>query len=197
MDTQKRTFKLAILIAVTSWTSVSLATEFKIDPAHSAVIFKIRHSDVNYIWGRFNKVSGRIITDQSRDPKEFDFQIEVAVRSIDTNNKKRNKHLKSSEFFKATKHKIISFKTNKVKKLENGQLELYGTLNMLNVKKDIVVLFNISPTKVEGLVFRLGGDATFTVKRSDFGLGSNAKGIADEVTIMVSLEAKYKMIPMG
>jgi len=51
--------------------------------------------------------------------------------------------------------------------------------------------------KVAPLTHRLGGQITFTVKRSDFGMDYMLGEIADEVTVMVNLEGEYKIPPVG
>ena len=52
-------------------------------------------------------------------------------------------------------------------------------------------------TKGQGGGLTFGGEATFTIKRSDWGMDSMLKGIADEVTVSVSIYAIQRINPAG
>ena len=55
----------------------------------------------------------------------------------------------------------------------------------------------IAVEKTSDTEYRLGGQSTFTIKRSEFGLGAMIPEIADEVTVMVNIEGKFEMLPVG
>ena len=47
------------------------------------------------------------------------------------------------------------------------------------------------------MAFLLGGHVTFTIKRSEFGMEAMIPDIADEVTVMVSLQGVFEIPPSG
>src|SRR5207248_856842 len=57
------------------------AESWKIDSVHSNAIFRVKHMNVSYFWGRFNDVSGTITTG---DKPSID--VAIKVESIDSNN---------------------------------------------------------------------------------------------------------------
>lgn len=171
---------------------------FKIDPVHSSVIFSVKHSDVSYTIGRFNHVSGEIVADDLYKPTMLEITAEVKTKSLDTNNKERDKKLRARSFFHAKKNPKIKFKTTKARRIEENKYELTGDLSLRGVTKEITVVFEmIGLKKVAPLKRRLGGQTTFSIKRSDFGMDHMLKGIGDEVTITVNLEAEFNIPPAG
>ena len=124
--------------------------------------------------------------------------VEVESKSLDTNDKKRDKHLKSKDFFATKKNKTIKFETKKCKKLEDGTFELMGELTLLGETLPVTVAMElVGITKGQGGGLTFGGEATFTIKRSDWGMDSMLKGIADEVTVSVSIYAIQRINPAG
>lgn len=173
------------------------APTYEIDPDHSSVIFKVKNRDIVFVYGRFNTISGTIVTDILRKPSKLEITAEVEAKSIDTNVTKRDRHLKGGEFFNVSKYSSITFKTKDSKKLEDDRFELVGELTMLGVTKEITVIFEPTGTGKAEMAFQLGGHITFTIKRSDFGMDAMIPDIADEVTVFVSLEGKYDIPPSG
>lgn len=172
--------------------------QYKIDPTHSTVIFKVKNRDISFIYGRFNKVSGTISADKLRKPTKLEIKAEVSTKSLDTNDRKRDRHLKSQEFFHVTTYPKITFETKESKQLEEDKFELTGVLSVLGVTKELTVVFEVTGLKeVKRGTRRLGGESTFTIKRSDFGMEYMLDGIADEVTVMVNLEAESVVLPAG
>lgn len=177
---------------------VLAGSTYEIDPAQTSIVFKVKNRDISFVFGRFNKITGTIGVDRVRDPTRFNFKIEIESRSVDTNNKKRDRHLTSSEFFKARKHPTITFENRNTKMVETGKFEITGKLDFLGEKRDLTFIFElIAVKKISDTEYRLGGQSTFTIKRSEFGLGAMIPEIADEVTVMVNIEAKFVMLPVG
>ena len=60
-----RAFLVATLTAfvVAGGAGRAAAAEYKIDPDHSTVIFKVKNRDVSYVYGRFNSITGTIVVD--------------------------------------------------------------------------------------------------------------------------------------
>src|SRR5437016_606605 len=80
--------------------SNTFAADYNIDPVHSNVIFKIKHMNVGSFFGRFNSVTGTIKFDDA-NLKDSSVNIEVKADSIDTNNPKRDQHVKGPDFLDA------------------------------------------------------------------------------------------------
>ncbi len=173
--------------------------EYKVDPVHSSVTFKVKNKGISYVFGRFNKISGIFKANKLRNPSTIKIDAEVVTKSIDTGNNKRNNIIKGKQYLDSKKNSTISFKTKSATDIdEDNKFELTGTLNFFGTDKVIKVQCElVGMVKIDALTRRAGILATFTIKRSEFGMDYNLEEIDDEVTITVSLEGELKINPAG
>ena len=181
----KSLFALALFIPV----SASAADSFKIDSAHSAIIFKINHLGMSDFYGRFNDVSGSFVLDAA-DPAKSSAEVKIKAESVDTHEAKRDDHLKGPDFFNAKQFPMITFASTAGKTVSDKQYEVAGNLTMKGVTKPVTLTF------VKGGEgndpwgkYRIGFNSTLTIKRSDFGMNFMADKLGDEVTLMIAAEA--------
>ncbi len=164
--------------------------KFKIDESHTSVVFKISHLGFSYTYGQFPGVDGSFTINEAK-PEASTLEVNLDVDKITTHNAKRDKHLKSPDFFNSKQFSKITFKSKSVKKTGANKYEISGDLTMHGVTKPLTLTFSRSRTGSDPWGnTRTGGDTSFKVKRSDFGMnfmqGENQVG--DEVEIMISLE---------
>ena len=86
---------LAAIVAVHAATAS--AETYVVDPVHSSISFMIPHQNISYIHGRFNDYSGKFVIES--DPAKSSFFLSVKVESVDTNNVKRDEHLRAPDCF--------------------------------------------------------------------------------------------------
>lgn len=169
------------------------AGAFKVDGVHSSVVYRVKHQDVAYFYGRFNKVEGTFNVDAA-DAGKNSVEVTIPVDSIDSGNGNRDKHLKSQDFFSAAEFPTITFKSKGWKptaKVDGEQaFEVVGDLTLLGKTKEVVAQVRHTGSGTgRGGVEIAGVEAKFTIKRSDFGMNFMVgKGLGDEVTVMVGLE---------
>lgn len=192
-----KTFNVLAFVcaASASGTLPSIATpafgaEYKIDKKHSTVTFRVKHLNVSTFYGRFNQVQGSITFDKA-DPKSLQLKVEVNVSSVDTNDEKRDQHIKGPDFFNVEQYKLITFKSTKAEPGDDNTYRVTGDLTLLGVTKPITVnLTHVGEGKDPWGGFRTGFDSSFTIKRSDFGMKHMVGGgLGDEIHIFVALEA--------
>lgn len=193
---KKKTFVSLIVIAV--WMFVlsanAGASAWRIDQAHSSIHFTIKHiySNVN---GHFGDFEGQIVFDPDNlDRSRFDFS--VTVKSIDTNNSKRDNHLLSGDFFDAGKYPTMTFKSASIKHVKGDQYTVEGTLAIKDVSQTVTVPFTYfgnkpNPFNPKQLVS--GFEARMTIDRMAYHVG-NGKFlemgvVGKEVDIVISIEA--------
>ena len=168
---------------------VFAAESYKVDPVHSSAVFRIKHANVSYFAGRFNAPDGSFMLDEA-DPTKSTFNVVLHVDKVDTANEKRDAHLKSPDFFNAKQYPTITFKSTSVKKGEGSTLQVTGDLTMHGVTKSITV-----PVELTGKgqfppgTQRAGVEATFIVKRSEFGMSGMQGALGDDVKVLVGLSA--------
>ena len=170
------------------------ADMYEIDTAHSMIIFRAKHNNVSYNYGRFNEFTGAISMDAT-DISKSTVEFEVKAASIDTGNEKRDQHLRSSDFFSAKQFPVITFKSTKVSMKEGAEdvLEVTGDLELHGVKKSITVDVEITG-KAKGREGEslIGFESIFSIKRSEFGMTYGIGAVSDEIRLTVSIEAKQK-----
>ena len=170
------------------------ADTYEVDSAHSMILFRAKHNNVSYNYGRFNEFTGAITMDET-DVAKSTVEFEVKAASIDTGNEKRDQHLRSSDFFSAKQFPVITFKSTKVstKEGEEDVLEVTGDLELHGVKKSITVDVKITG-KAEDREGKplIGFESIFTIKRSEFGMNYGLGPVSDDIRLIVSIEAKGK-----
>lgn len=166
------------------------AGTYNVDKSHSNVGFKVKHMMVSNVTGKFNDFKGSFEYDEKTNTlKSLTGTVEVA--SIDTDNAKRDGHLKASDFFAADKYPQITFNLDRVE----GD-KAYGKLTMRGVTKDVVLdVESAGSTIVDPWGnTRTGLTLTGTVNRMDYGIKYNsvleAGGVAvgEDVKLVVELE---------
>lgn len=161
----------------------AVAEEYKVDPAHTSVYFKIRHLGISDVYGRFNKPEGTYTTGESPS-----FNLSLQADSIDTGVERRDAHLRSADFFNVEKFPTITLKSTEVTETEEGY-ELTGDLTLHGVTKPVTFpLVKIGETTDQQGNHRTGFATQFKIKRSDYGMTNMLGPVGDEVTLMISFE---------
>jgi polyisoprenoid-binding protein YceI len=189
MIAQRRSvYSVACALLVTALFAAAplrAADTYKLDPVHSTVIFRVNHLGSSWVYGRFDDVSGTFVADE----KAPSFDISVNADSVDTNNKQRDTHLKSADFFSVKEFPTLTFKSTAVTSTGDKKFDVTGDLTMHGVTKSITVPIDFvgtSDTKMGGQ--RAGYEAQLSVKRSDYGMDKMVGMVGDEIHVTVSFE---------
>jgi polyisoprenoid-binding protein YceI len=165
---------------------------YEIDGVHSSAVFKIKHAGASWFYGTFEDVSGSLSVDEA-DPSKSSVKVEIAADSVDTNNADRDAHIESPDFLSAAEFPSITFQSKSVKGAGTGNFEVTGDLTFRGVTKSISVpVVHVGKGEFHGK--RIGYEASFSFKRSDFGsrYGLDEGALGDEVFMTVSLEGVAK-----
>jgi polyisoprenoid-binding protein YceI len=183
-----RHFILAtILVATGTWARA--ADTYTVDPVHSSISFMISHARISNIHGRFNDFSGKITIDTA-DPAKSSFALSIPIESIDTNNVKRDEHLRAPDYFNVKQFPTMSFQSTKVKAVDGGY-EVTGDLTLHGVTKPVSFKLKGGDKVVEFPkgTKRIGLVSTFSIVRSDFGVTAELGALGDEIPISIGIEA--------
>jgi polyisoprenoid-binding protein YceI len=169
---------------------VATGDDYTIDTAHSGVVFKISHSDLDWVFGRFNHFSGEFAIDSS-DPSKSSFTMKIDPNSVDTNNAKRDGHLKSPDFFNTKQFPNMGFTSTSVKPIEGG-FEVTGDFTLHGQTKPVT--FNLKGGKTIAAKGgqRTGYTAEFPLKRSEFGITKGSPMLGEDVWVTVSFQGVKK-----
>lgn len=170
-------------------------TTWKIDPAHSAAEFKVKHMMITHVKGQFTELSGALTLDES-DVTKSKVEASINAASIHTREPQRDGHLKSADFFDVEKFPTLTFKSTGVTRKGEGELSVAGDLAIHGVTRPVV--FHVegptAPAKDPWGNTRIGLTATTKINRKDFGLTWNASLetggflVGEEVTITLDAE---------
>jgi polyisoprenoid-binding protein YceI len=161
---------------------------YKVDSGHSSMAFNIKHMNVAYFYGRFDKISGSFDLNKAK-PEASTLEVTIDADSISTANDKRDGHLKSQDFFSTKEFSTLTFKSKSVKSAGENKYEVTGDLTLRGQTKPLTVTVEDTGRGAGRTGEVAGLRTTFTIKRSDFGMNFMVgKGLADEVEITVSLE---------
>jgi polyisoprenoid-binding protein YceI len=190
---------LFLILAATSFALPSFSSTWEIDDAHTAAKFKIRHLMVSNVYGQITGAKGSLEIDD-KDLTKTTGTVTLDVATINTNNEKRDAHLKEADFFEVSKHPTLTYQIKKVSKSKGGKYSMEGELTLKGVTKPVSLKdVEITPTVKDpwGGV-RRGLSGTTTIDRKDFGItwnkvldgGGITLGEKVEVEIAAELKAK-------
>ncbi len=190
---RKNVLALAILFFV-SISSLHAQEKYMLDVSHTLVGFGVKHMVITTVNGKFNDFSGTIVYDEN-DLSKLKVEVVIKTASIDTDNLKRDNHLRSPDFFDAENYPEITFVSKKVIK-KGDQNVLVGDLAIRGVAKEVEIPFKITGKIVDPWGnTRLGLEGSLTINRQEFGVKWNKKMdaggwvVGDDVKITLQVEA--------
>jgi len=165
----------------------AVKTKWAIDPTHSEVQFKVKHLVISTVSGFFKKFSGSVETDGD----DFDgaaVTFSADIDSIDTNQKDRDNHLKSADFFASEEYPTMDFE-GELKKVSGDDYKLVGKLTIRGTSKQVELSaeFGGSMTDPYGNE-KSGFEINGKINRKDYGLNWNA--VTEAGGVVVSDEVK-------
>lgn len=168
---------------------------WSIDPAHSAAEFKVRHMMISNVKGHFTKITGSLTLNEA-DVTKSGVEAAIEAASLNTREPQRDTHLKSADFFDVEKFPTLSFKTTRITRNKDGELQVTGDLTIRGVTRSVV--FEVErpsePAQDPWGNVRIGLSGTTKINRKDFGLTWNAALetggvlVGDDVTINLDVQ---------
>ncbi|MBX3362493.1 MAG: YceI family protein [Phycisphaeraceae bacterium] len=171
-----------------SVVEAAASSDYVIDAVHSAVIFRVKHNEAAYNYGRFNTMDGVVMYDAASGVTGI--KVNVDTNSVDTANKNRDDHLRSPDFFNTKQFPRATFKSTSVKRSGDSSFEVAGEFTLNGVTKPITVtLEHTGNGKTRDGKDIAGFETTFSIVRSEYGMNKYLPGVGDEVRLMIGIEA--------
>jgi polyisoprenoid-binding protein YceI len=186
-----RSTALLVAAGLTATVASAQTSTWKIDPAHSGVEFRILHMGVSHVNGALHGVNGVVHLDD-KDITHSAVEATIDATTINTDEPKRDDHLKTAEFFNVAQYPTLTFKSTRVFK-EGGKLKLTGDLTLAGVTKPITFTLDgpaapqVNPMSKATIS---GFSATGTLSRKEFNFGQKygPPMLGDEVTFTIDIE---------
>lgn len=169
---------------------------YEIDKEHTEIGFEVAHLVISRVKGRFDKFDGKL---QLKGDKLDEIDGTVQAASINSNQEKRDKHLRSADFFDVEKFPLLSFEVKNLS-LDAGKFKkVKGKLTIHGITRDEMVEIEYKgkvtdPWGSQKIVV----NATAKIHRKDYGLIWNEAMetggvmVGDEVKIEVLAQANKK-----
>jgi polyisoprenoid-binding protein YceI len=147
------------------------ADVYRMDTAHSQLLFSVLHLGLTDYYGRFDRISGSLTFDPSH-PENSAVDISVDPSSVDTASAELNHELAGPNVFNADKFDTATFKSTSVQRTGPATGRMTGDLTLRGVTKpvELDVTFIGGELNPMGNGYALGFKASGTIKRSDFGI---------------------------
>jgi polyisoprenoid-binding protein YceI len=191
----KISFLTALIFIVLFSSSVFATALVKIDQAHSGIIFEIDHI-FSVVKGKFSDFSADIRFDKDNF-KKSSFDFTVRTDSISTGIGKRDRHLRSADFFDTDKYPEMRFRSTDISHVKGSEYIIQGLMTVKDVTQKVSFRGEFlgskvnNPFKNETAVE--GFETKFQINRLDYHVGSgtyyNLGVVGDKVDVLISLKA--------
>jgi len=193
-----KTAVLSFVLLFAAGHIYAMAPQWKIDPAHSGIYFSVQHI-YSKTHGFFEKFEG----DSYFDPNNLggsSFNFTVQVKSVNTNNRKRDGHLRSGDFFSAKEYPVMTFKSTRITHKQGNQYVVAGQMSVKDVTKSVSIPFTFFGTTANPFNPKesvAGFEARFMFNRLDYNVG-NGKFfkmgvVGKDVEVVITTEMTRKM----
>lgn len=170
------TIKIGLITALTIISSFGLFAQ-SINSAESKAAFTATNMRWMEVEGTFTGMSGDINFDESNlDGSSFNVCLDA--NSVNTENQKRDDHLRNEDFFHVEKYPQICYTSSSITSTSKG-FRTTGSLEMHGVSKDVTIDFTHSGGTFVG---------DLKIKRYDYGVGADTGTfmVGDEIVIKIT-----------
>ena len=173
---------------------------YGVDPAHTSIEFLVTHMVISKVRGEFKDFDVQLYWDESHPEKSY-VVAEINAASLDTDNARRDQHLRSPAFFDVEKFPKLVFRSTSIRKTDDGYVA-QGELTIRGITRTVELPFKVlGPIQDPWGNTRLGVQASTTINRKDFGMTWNKTMdnggvvVGDEVQIEIQAEFVKKSAP--
>jgi polyisoprenoid-binding protein YceI len=174
---------------------------WKIDPSHTRAVFSVRHMMISNVHGQFHNVAGTVNFDEA-NPTRSSVDVQIEAASIDTNDERRDGHLRSADFLDAENYPYLTFVSKRIEVIDEDHGRIYGDLTIRGVTREVALTTEYNG-QAKGPYGQQSAGFTASTKlnRKDFGLtwnmGLETGGVlvGDTVNISIELEIVKQGVP--
>lgn len=189
----KMTVAIVAAFALFSGSAGAQTTKWKEDASHSSIGFSVKHLLVSNVKGQFNNYSVSVLSDKP-DFSDAKVTVKIKAESINTDNKQRDEHLRSADFFETAKFPEITFISKKIEKTGKNTFKITGDFTMKGVTKTLTLNGELGGVLEKDPWGKTKAGLTLTgeVNRFDYGLNWNkaieAGGFVVSETVKLNIE---------
>ena len=187
---RSRLFAAALALSLVGAAPLAQAADYKIDPAHTHVLFLVDHLGFSKMIGFFTETSGAISFDPA-NPVASKLNVAIKTASLQTQFAPRDADLKGADWFNVAEFPEMTFTGKTFVKKDDKTGTVTGDLTLLGVTKPVTldVTFNKAGLNPVFKVEAVGFSARGSFNRTDFGLKTFVPYIGDKVDLIIEVEA--------
>ena len=191
----KNVFGFALAAAVAAVAALSTAgaqaapVAYTLDPDHTVPRFEILHNHFSYHMGAFLKSAGKAMLDT--EAKTGSVEVTIQSASFLTGHAFMEGVMKGKDFFNIEQFPVMTFKSTRMTFNGDKPATVEGEFTLIGVTKPVTLTFtNFNcgqhPRSKKD---ECGGNLTGQIKRSDFGMKAFIPAVADDVKLIIQVEA--------
>lgn len=186
---------LATLALAMPFAAAASPESYTLDPHHTHPNFMVEHLGVSMMYGRFFKSGGKFVIDRAAKKGSVEVNVETASVDMGDNDKgsrarSLNDHLKNADFFNVAEFPRMTYKSGNLRFSGDVPSEIEGQLTLLGVSKPVTLKLDRWVCKDNPMSKKpmCGGNASGSIRRSDFGMKYALGAVGDEIKLMIQFE---------
>lgn len=166
---------------------------YVLDEEHLAISFLVTHLGFAKVLGQFLTASGSFVYDAEARTVE-NIRVEIDAKSVFSNHKRRDIHVRSKDFLHAKTHPVITFVGTKAEPTGEKTGKVHGDLTIRGVTKPVVLDVTLNKSGRYPFLdkhYAIGISARTTIERAEWGMTYAVQGdiVGNEVEIILEFEA--------
>jgi polyisoprenoid-binding protein YceI len=183
------------LLAAALPLPVSAAPEtYTFNPYETFPSFEVSNLGFTNRLGRFDKTTGKFTLDRAAKTGSVEVMIQSASVNTGDNDRAgrartRDEHLRTADFFNAAEFPTITYKATTIRFNGDVPAVIEGELTMLGVTRPVALKMDswkCAPYPFGEKQDTCGGNASGTLKRSEFGMKYGIPNYSDEIKLSIS-----------
>ncbi len=165
------------------------AGDYKLDPKHASLFFRINHLGYSTYIGRFERFDASLKGDPAH-PETAEVTAIVDMSSLNVANPEFAAQLMGSDWFDAARYPLARFESYGLKLTSETQAEIDGELTLKGRTQPVVIRAKLNGSAYDPLrgADIVGFSAILPISRSAFGVDKYSGLLADEVEIEIQAE---------
>jgi polyisoprenoid-binding protein YceI len=180
-------------MTTSSLSRISIPTgTWKVDKAHTHLGFAVKTLGLAHVHGEFREFDGTLeIGEDLADTRAYG---RVDAASIDTNQARRDKHLRSTDFLSTERHPELTFRSQAIEPVAEDTFRVIGDLTINGVTNDVELTAEIGgietgPDGEERIGLGVTGEVSRTAFAMTFAAALGSAAVADVVKIAIDVAA--------
>lgn len=177
----------SVILGVSLLSQPVEAARYTLDPTHTFIEFRAKHLGYSWLYGRFNRIEGKLTWDESR-PHASRISVTIDMDSLDSNHAERDKHLRSDDYLDVHTYPEATFVSERYEG-DADKGTLHGVLTLHGVEKALSIpVRRIGEGHDPWGGYRVGFEGQITLDAFDFGMDYDVGPDGNLIELFLGIE---------